>query len=787
MTNAMRTFALLRSAPIFAIPALILACNGDDGLVRVRPRIATEPPAGTELVFGEVVLERTSVEPIVIVVRNVGEGPLSIEAVRIEGDGAPQFRISSHPKSLVPGQVGEIFLRFEPSAVGVHNATLFIDSNDTGNPTVSFPITGPAREPCSISATPGHQSFLLGEIRTVTVRAESSYECSIVRIFMDENLFDLVDGPELPYTIPAGGTLDLQVQHVGITNLPGIPTREMRIKESEGTEAVVSFEGEPPVYGCLSVFPSDRILFGAAQVGTTLQARAVVRNSCNRDAAVSNARIGTGFYYYSVQGEFPQTVPPLGTIDVVVVYQPFAPEGDRGVLNISTNDAANPRFAIELYGTAQVPMIQSFPQVLDFGTVVYRNPQGTEMRSECASRTQYIQIFSTGDAPLVLDSLEIEAGHDDLFQVTGVAVEGQPIADIDQPITVDPGEEARVTVQFYPTRLTPVDHLSKLLVHHNASTEPHVVTLVGKAANDGATTDIFYQLEGPKLDILWIIDDSCSMFDEQARLIENLTQFVGYADSQNADYQMAVTNTDSRSRNAGKLRRCFPHPTIVGSDYADTETREEAFECMFDIGTTGGGSFEAGLGAAFAVLERAVDPDNQDPTMNANAALLRDDAKLAIVVMSDEDDQSEQALPVMRDFYFSVKGAHRPDRVSVHAIAGPVDHDCANGPRQASPGYSYLWMTGETGGIFFDICEADWQPVLQDLGLSVFTPVDEWDLSQAADPASLSVTVDGVPVARDLLNGFSYNPLGNSIKFNGASVPEPGAEIVIDYTGLCRP
>ena len=220
--------------------------------------------------------------------------------------------------------------------------------------------------------------------------------------------------------------------------------------------------------------------------------------------------------------------------------------------------------------------------------------------------------------------------------------------------------------------------------------------------------------------------------------------------------------------------------------YADTATREDAFECLFDVGTTGGGQFEAGLGAAMRALERAIDPA-ADPQTNPNARLLRDDAKLAIVVMSDEDDQSSESNEVLRDFYFSVKGAHRPDRVQVHAIAGPTTEPCQSGPRQSAPGFRYDWMTQQTNGIFFNICLEDWQPVLRDLGLSVFSPIDEWDLTQAADPASLSVTVDGSMVPRDQVNGFTYNPAGNSIKFNGSSVPQPGAEIVVDYTGVCRP
>src|SRR5688572_2063875 len=88
--------------------ALISACSGDDGLTRVRPRIATEPPPGTELVFDEVVLTRSKVDPIIVIVGNVGEGPLTLDSVTLEGEGASQFRVSSYPNALAPGQRGEL-------------------------------------------------------------------------------------------------------------------------------------------------------------------------------------------------------------------------------------------------------------------------------------------------------------------------------------------------------------------------------------------------------------------------------------------------------------------------------------------------------------------------------------------------------------------------------------------------------------------------------------------------------------------------------------------------------
>lgn len=773
-----------------SLAGALISCGGNDGFTALRPELGLDPEPGA-LTFDDVVLERTTADPLVIEVSNNGDGVLNLTSIRLEGDGAGGIRISSAPDRLQPGTRGEIFLRFVPDAPKVYEASLIIDSNDSTRLTETYTIRGTARDPCHLELVPRHQTFLLGEIRSLVIENTSASDCRVTNILTDRRLFDYLEAPELPINIPAHGSHTLEIQHVDVTSAPGVPVREIRVKESEGTEATATFSGEPPVYNCFSVFPTN-IQFPRTDVGSTIQRRVTVDNTCAREAAVSSAVLGVGFYYYSVdRSQFPIIVPPNSSVDVWVTYAPFSPLGDVGKLFINTNDAANPRFQVDLFGEAAVPAVQTFPSSLDFGTVVFKNPAGQSNRSECASRTQVVQVYSTGDADLVVQQPTVLAAGDADFVVSGVLIDGQPVLDYTQPMTVRPNSEMRISVLFYPTRANPADHRATLQLRHNAGDGVSEILLLGKGVPDGQVTDVFEQLEGPKVDILWVIDDSCSMYDEQARLISNLSQFVAYADSQNADYQMAVTTTDSRSNNAGKFERCFPHPAIIGSDYGEgtddpTARREAAFRCTFDVGTNGSG-YEAGLGAAKRALERATDPA-LDPTTNPNYGFVRPDAKLAIVTMSDEEDQSLESDDVLRDFFFSVKGAHRPDRVAVHSIAGPVAEACELGGRfQPQPGYRYFNMTRETGGIFFNICHEDWQPLLQQLGLDVFTPTDEWDLSQAADPGSLVVQVDGNPVQPSLQNGWSYNPVGNSIKFNGSAVPAPGAQIVVDYSGLCRP
>lgn len=765
-----------------ALSAFAVACEDSGGLGTVRPKLILDPDAPQLFEFDEVVIGRSTAEPVIIKVSNGGTGVLTLDTVEIQNDAAGAFRVSSYPEALPPSGSNELWVRFEPKVQGAFEATLYIQSNDPERRNVTYTLKGSAREPCTISVGPPHTRMLLGEIAKITVTARGGTDCRITYLFTDETLFPFIDAPETPFVIPTGTSLDLSVQHVATPQQPGIPIREILVKESEGQEVKVSVEGEPPIFGCIDIFPTTRLLFDQTPIGETAQLSETVFNRCSRPAYVTSALITIGVYFYDIdEDSFPMEIPPLGSVDIPVVYTPFSEAGDDGRLVLNTNDAGAARFELQLFGQAAVPSAVVFPAVLDFGTVVYKNPRPDDS-SECSSGSQVVQVYNQGATNLTVSRLEI-AG-DSRFEVSGVISNGAPVADFTQPFQVGPGRDAKISLRFAPTHEMPAEHQARLLIHHNSEGTPSEVTLLGNSAPVGVATDVFTQLAGPKADILWVIDDSCSMFDEQARLIANLSQFIAYADSLNADYQMAVVDTDGTSPFAGIFEQCFPHPRIISNSYADSVTREEAFECLFSLGVSGSG-VEAGLAAAKAALVRATAAD-QDPVRNRNAGFVRDDAKLVVVIMSDEEDQSNESDDLLRDYFLAIK-PNRRDLVRINAIAGPVFEACPTGEQAAMPGYRYFNMTQETGGQFFNICLEDWQPLLTNLGVDTFTPLDEFTLSQSADPATLTVLVDGNPVPPSATQGYTYNAAANTVKFNGSSLPPPGAEITIDYEGLCRP
>src|SRR3990172_9542368 len=55
--------------------------------------------------------------------------------------------------------------------------------------------------------------------------------------------------------------------------------------------------------------------------------------------------------------------------------------------------------------------------------------------------------------------------------------------------------------------------------------------------------DKIVQVTTPMVDILWTIDNSCSMSDEQEELTSNFDSFMAYFLDSGLDYQIGVTST----------------------------------------------------------------------------------------------------------------------------------------------------------------------------------------------------------------------------------------------------
>lgn len=192
---------------------------------------------------------------------------------------------------------------------------------------------------------------------------------------------------------------------------------------------------------------------------------------------------------------------------------------------------------------------------------------------------------------------------------------------------------------------------------------------------------------GGQVDMLFVVDSSGSMGEEQSALGEGFGAFIETFLALEYDFHLAVTDMDYQ-RTAGAF---FGDPAILTPE---TPNLVEQFQENALLGTSGSGS-EKGLEAARQALSEA-------KREGVNEGFFREEALLAIVFLTDEDDQSTADNETYLDFFLELKrGDSR--RLKLSAIAGPVPDGCAT----AEAGTRYADMAAATGGAFVSICQDD--------------------------------------------------------------------------------
>jgi hypothetical protein len=289
-------------------------------------------------------------------------------------------------------------------------------------------------------------------------------------------------------------------------------------------------------------------------------------------------------------------------------------------------------------------------------------------------------------------------------------------------------------------------------------------------------TDVIVQTVEPQVDILWIIDNSCSMAEEQAKLVQNFPVFMQFFIDSGLDWHVGVVSTDTYSDDhRGKLQGSAEYRFLTPA----SPDPVALFSDMATLGTMGSG-IERGRRAAYHAL---IDPLKS----GYNRGFYRDEASLNLIVISDEDDYSE-SNPSREEFIsFLTALKEDPELVTFSSIVGPIE-----GCPAAYPGPEYISVSEAVGGIVRSICYSDWAPALEELGLQAAGLRREYFLSQAPVVSSLDVQVQdgdyhwvGINAAQPTScpsNCFSYqyDIVRNSITMLDY-VPSQMAKIVIEY------
>lgn len=313
--------------------------------------------------------------------------------------------------------------------------------------------------------------------------------------------------------------------------------------------------------------------------------------------------------------------------------------------------------------------------------------------------------------------------------------------------------------------------------------------------------DIFSQEPAGEVDILLVVDNSCSMEPYQTKLGENFNQFLTYLEEGQADYHIGVLTTTIEVPEAYPEYGCTQADVdkipaggnLVGGTIItkDTENGEQAFSRLVSVGTCGAG-YEMGLESAYLALTPPLSTEE-------NLAFLRGSAMLSLIFVSDEQDTSPLGVSDYVNTFRELKGLDDRSAVNASALVVKDTADCsaqqiASG---ATRGSRYLDVAAETDGLTGNICADDFADILTDLSLRASRLRDTFYLTRLPDPASLYVTVDDREVACDA-GEWTYDTEGEGsdmvgkIVFDRAFLPPPNSLVTVTYdygggdpTGFC--
>jgi len=455
-------------------------------------------------------------------------------------------------------------------------------------------------------------------------------------------------------------------------------------------------------------------------------------------------------------------------------------------------------------GQSGIAKAAVLPDHVDFGAVTIG----------CYSKTYSVCVYNSDIVPLKITKVEMK-GCTPEFRVKNVPA---------LPKTVGTGAPV-----CFETNYSPEDESQDKCSIHLSVTDKSApviaIPLKGEGTYETQHTDEFVQIKGNEVDILFVVDDSISMCEEQDRLVSSFDEFIAQASVWENDYHIGIISVNVVDEAViGRLNR--GDSSVTPRFITKSGSAQSQFANLVNLGCDDESeSSEAGLQAAQTGLAAPLTTDTEvtcsgtsDCTSNPNICadpsncpytcidgscggfnkgFMREDAQLEIIILSDEEDQSSAAISLYVDFLTNIKGWANVGRMHVNSIvgvkdvpSGSGDGDCvASDGGTASHGYRYIQASEDTGGKYGSICESTFEPIMSEISDITFNPKLQFFLSRLADPATVKVSFDHQGDGNFVLcnDGWEFDSPSNSVIFDaeGGCVPQPQDNIKVFYKMLC--
>lgn len=503
--------------------------------------------------------------------------------------------------------------------------------------------------------------------------------------------------------------------------------------------------------------PTDPLLvdFGEVYAGDTREKDIMIRNIGTDTLHIEELLID-GNFTVTNEANWERLLSPESTTIVQLAYSPVQDEHIEGSLTVISNDRENEAVLVRLLAEGLAPAIEIEPEIWDFGN----------SEIGCVSQLE-VTISNVGRAPL-------EVAEDGIwFEDLGGNGEMTMVHNLPDNLVLEPLAEGGSSVEIQ-VHYVPIDVQPDTGVLHIESNDPSspdaTATQYGIAHLGASNIDDYYQEGNNATDILFVVDNSCSMSQEQSSLAVNFASFIQIVDAIDIDYHIGVTTTDTGDD--GHLQGTQHIITQNSADPAGS------FAFNVNLGTSGSAT-ERGLHCGYLALGGGGNGNLQSG--GANEGFVRPDAGLRVIFVSDEPEQSSSVLNWgvgdYVNFYQGLKP--NPDHVVLSDISGGMT-GCSGAGGSATNGSGYVSATNMTNGISASICDPNWVSTLSALAWLSQSFADTFELSQTPVEDSIEVRMNGVP----LFVGWTYNSGLQAIVFDVDHVPENGDYLELEYTVL---
>jgi hypothetical protein len=382
-------------------------------------------------------------------------------------------------------------------------------------------------------------------------------------------------------------------------------------------------------------------------------------------------------------------------------------------------------------GVVEVVSFGAEPVTVDFGSVL----------APCGEANRSVSMVNRGTA-VAVDVTNIR-----LSTPSTVFVLRAPMV----PLTIGPNQQTSFVVSFHPTVVGAA--VSTLEIHHTQPGSPILVPLRGNGTS-GMVTDTFSPMgRVRRADVVLVVDPELGT-NARDRLAMQAQGILSDLAQRGIEYRVAV-------RQAGNLAvsRGF-----IGSPVFITPlTMAGAVDLAARIQSTGVAlpTFNTGF-------------DELDATLTAANPGLDPDAWLEFIVVTGQDDQTMTEASALAARVRAEKRAEGVARVS--GIIPTMN--CSAGNVTDTPRYRELVTLTQGAGA--SVCDADWSPVLSNIGGARLGVPFSYPLTQAPAPASIQVTVGmatNVP--------HTYDGPTNRVVLSASALPQDTDPVSISYTAVC--